>query len=234
MDPPLRLRLRHPLHAVRAGLEFQAREGPVAGDAADDLLVTAVLSRALAQHLDGEPLRLGIARVHAKQIPGEECRLIAARAGAHLEEEAFVIARVPGEQERAQLRLRGGELRLQPADFLGAERAHAGIGVLEHVARSREVALELVVVAQALRERLEASVLDRKVAELGRATRDVTGGEQPADFLEAIGELLEPLANGFLHRLGVRAFRICVAQPSGQKSHFAGGDGADVRASAAL
>jgi hypothetical protein len=37
---------------------------------------------------------------------------------------------------------------------------------------------------------------------LRRASGDIGGGEQPADLLETIGELLEPLANGFLHDMG--------------------------------
>ena len=48
VDPALRLGRRHALHAVGAGLELQQREGALADDAADDLLVAAVLAGALA------------------------------------------------------------------------------------------------------------------------------------------------------------------------------------------
>src|SRR5262249_7630339 len=47
VNAALCLSRRHALHAVRTGFEFQAREGAAPGDAADDLLVAAVLAGAL-------------------------------------------------------------------------------------------------------------------------------------------------------------------------------------------
>ena len=49
MNASLRLGGRHALHAMRAGLEFELRIRAAADDAADDLLVAAVLARTLAQ-----------------------------------------------------------------------------------------------------------------------------------------------------------------------------------------
>src|SRR5690606_10814034 len=67
MDAALRLRCRHALHAVRARFELEARVGAPAADARDHFLVSAVLAGALAQYLDGETFRFGIAGVHAQQ-----------------------------------------------------------------------------------------------------------------------------------------------------------------------
>ena len=41
MDAPLRLGLRHALHAVHTGLVFHPREHALAGDVGDDFLVAA-------------------------------------------------------------------------------------------------------------------------------------------------------------------------------------------------
>ena len=45
VDAPLRLGRRHALHAMRAGLELEPRKRAAPDDAADDLLVAAVLAR---------------------------------------------------------------------------------------------------------------------------------------------------------------------------------------------
>src|SRR5881227_3453289 len=76
-----------------------------ADDAADDLLVAAVLARAFAEHLHRESPAFRVARVHAVQVTGEDRRLIAPGTGAHLEEDVPVIARILRQQEPAQLAL---------------------------------------------------------------------------------------------------------------------------------
>ena len=53
--------------------------------------------------LDGEAVTLGEASVHAEQIGGEEARLVAAGAGADLENGIPVVVRVAREQQRPQL-----------------------------------------------------------------------------------------------------------------------------------
>ncbi len=59
MDAALCLGRRHALHAMGAGLELESRVRALADDAADDFLVAAVLTSALAQHLDFPALPLG-------------------------------------------------------------------------------------------------------------------------------------------------------------------------------
>ena len=99
VDAALRLGRRHALHAVRAGLELELRIGAAADDAADDLAVAAVLAGALAEHLDAPALALGVARVHPEQVAGEDRGLVAAGAGADLEEDVALVARVRRDQE---------------------------------------------------------------------------------------------------------------------------------------
>src|SRR5690606_17694709 len=87
VDPALRLGRRHALHAMHAGLELEPRVRALADDPADDLLVSAVLAFARAQHLDAPALVLGVSAVHPKEIAGEKRRLVAAGPGADLEEQ---------------------------------------------------------------------------------------------------------------------------------------------------
>ena len=66
------------------------------GDAADDLLVAAVLAGAFAHDLRREALGFGVAGIHAQQVACENRRLVAARAGAHFQEDVVLIARIAG------------------------------------------------------------------------------------------------------------------------------------------
>ena len=211
---------RHALHAMGAGLEFQPRERAAAGNAADDLLVATVLAGAFAEYLGGEALRFRVARVHAVELAGEDRRLIAAGAGADLEEDAALVARIARQQQLAQLLLLRLEAPLEPHDLLVPEGAHAGVGVALQLARSDELALQAVVEPHALGQRLQARILDRQVAELRRAPGDLGAREQPADLLEPVGELLQALADGFLHGCSIaEARRGCrLALPRGRRA----------------
>ena len=105
VDAALRLGLRHALHAMAAGFELELRVRALPGDARDHLLVAAQLRGALGDQLDLPALALGVARVHAEQVAGEERRLVAAGAGAHLEEQVAVVVRVARQQRLLQLGL---------------------------------------------------------------------------------------------------------------------------------
>jgi hypothetical protein len=88
-------------------------------------------------------LALGIARVHAKEIAGEERRLVAAGARAHLDEEVAIVVRILRQQRLLQLgfqALHGGARGLQL--FVG-ERLHRRVG--RHVACGGRVALGLAI-----------------------------------------------------------------------------------------
>src|SRR6185437_2735101 len=64
MNASLRLGGRHALHAMGARFEFQLRESASAGDARDDLFITAVLPGALVEDFYGESLGLRVAAIH--------------------------------------------------------------------------------------------------------------------------------------------------------------------------
>ena len=96
VDAALRLGLRDPLHAVRARLVLQPRVGALADDAADDFLEAAFLAVVAAEDLDFPALRFGVSRIHAKQLAGKQCRLVAAGGRADLEEDVAVVVGIAG------------------------------------------------------------------------------------------------------------------------------------------
>ena len=115
VDAALGLGGRHPLHAVDAALELQPAEHPLAADRGDDLLVAAGLAFRDALDLHPPAARCGVALVHAEEIAGEEGRLVAARAGAHLEDGRGVLVGVPrGEQQGQRSRSSSAGARRAP------------------------------------------------------------------------------------------------------------------------
>ena len=76
-----------------------------------DLLVAAEVVLREADDLGLPAAQLGIAAVHAEQIGGEQGGLVAAGAGAHLEDGALLVGGVLGQQLQAQLLLKLAQLR---------------------------------------------------------------------------------------------------------------------------
>ncbi len=159
VNASLRLGRRHPLHAVRAGFELEPGEGASTGNARDDLLEAPVLTGALAQDLDREPLRFGIARVHAQQISNEDRSLITARTRPDLQKDVLVIARILGNEQLVQLAFFALDRTLDAGDFLGAQAAHVCVRIREHFARVGQISLQVMEGAEAIRQRLQPGVL---------------------------------------------------------------------------
>jgi hypothetical protein len=102
-------------------------------------LYAARRALAFGHDLDLPALQVGIAGVHAQEIPGEEGRLIAAGAGADFEDSALLVRLVLGQQHEAQGL--GGLFQLlpRPGQLLAGEGPHLGIGILQHGLEPREV-----------------------------------------------------------------------------------------------
>src|SRR5690606_19867338 len=98
VDATLRFGFRHALHAVGARFELQPGVGAFAVDPGDDLAEPAVLARAGRFDLHPPALALGVTGVHAQQVAGEDRGLVAAGAGADLQVQAAVVARVARHQ----------------------------------------------------------------------------------------------------------------------------------------
>ena len=124
VDPSLRLRLRHALHAVAARFELELRIGACPDDARDHLLVAAELGGRCRHDLDLPAVALGVARVHPEEVAREERRLVAAGAGADLEEDVALVVRVLRQQHLLQVGGERGHLVPRDRPLLVCERAH--------------------------------------------------------------------------------------------------------------
>ena len=129
VDPALRLRLRHPLHAMPARFELEARVRLAADDADHHLPVATLLALALAHDLHAPPPRLRVPEVHPEEVSGEQGRLLASGAGPDLEERVAVVGRVHGDEQGAELLLDGVAGRLRLAELVPGEVADPGVGV---------------------------------------------------------------------------------------------------------
>ena len=109
----------------------------VALDAQHQLLVAAeVATRSRDITSVRQPLALGIAQVHARQVAGEQRRLVAAGAGADLEEGVALVVRVARQQRRLQLGVQPLEVGLRRRR--SPRRAMLGhLGVGQHLAARR-------------------------------------------------------------------------------------------------
>ncbi len=189
VDTALRLGLRHPLHAVHAALELQPPEDAVAADRGDDLLVAAHLAFALALHLDLPAVGRRVALVHAEEIAGEDRRLVAAGAGAHLEDRRGVLVGVARRQQQGervlQRRLGLGKL----GQLVACELGHLGVVAGAERLQLGALALQRVQPLGGLGDRLQLGVLLGEPHQLG----PVAGrAHARLHFLEAGENLFEP------------------------------------------
>src|SRR5665647_611070 len=119
---------RDALHAVHPALVLEGREGAPALDLERDFLVAAVVVLVGAQDVDLEALRLRVARVHARQVAGEQRRLVAAGAGADLDDHVLGVVGVAREHAYADLFAELLEPAAALAELLLREVAHLGVG----------------------------------------------------------------------------------------------------------
>src|SRR4249920_2662154 len=109
MNATLCFGLRYALHTMGTRFELEPGKRATPDDAADDFLVAAMLAGIFAQDFHAPALGFGVARVHAKQVASEECRLISTGPGAHFEEDVVVITRIFRDQQLLQRCLLGFE-----------------------------------------------------------------------------------------------------------------------------
>src|SRR5665648_414605 len=119
---------RDSLHAVHPALVLEGREGAPALDLERDFLVAAVVVLVGAQDVDLEALRLRVARVHARQVAGEQRRLVAAGAGADLDDHVLGVVGVAREHADTDFFAELLEPAAALAELLLREVAHLGVG----------------------------------------------------------------------------------------------------------
>jgi hypothetical protein len=185
------------LHPVAAGLEAQPTEDLVAHHAQHHFLEAAEFALAGAHDLAAPAGPLGMARVHAQQVAGEERRFVAAGAGADLEEGVARVLRVLGQQQALQLVLERAQLGLGAGDLFPGHLGH--IGVVQHLARGRQVRLALQVALVAARHLRHLGMLARDASVLRHVGHDVLAREQEVQLAEALRKALELLTQEGFH-----------------------------------
>src|SRR5690606_9985585 len=91
------------LYAMHAALVLEERVGALAAHLERHFLEAAVVALVAAQLFDVEALALRVARVHAGQLAGEEAGLVAAGAGADLDDHVLGVVGVAREHAHADL-----------------------------------------------------------------------------------------------------------------------------------
>ncbi len=184
----------------------------------------------LAQRQDLEPPapQIRVALVHAEQVPGEERRLLAAGAGADLEDGALLVRRVPRQQQHPQplLQRRQPFRQLRPLGL--GQLAHLGVAAaVPH--QGREIPLLELSRAERLDpgdDRLQLRQLPAQAPIVGSAGRRQEGGQ----LLLARQDGVELLVEGTGAHDGANT---CRGAPAGS-SGLAGGRLQEPRAGALL
>ena len=128
MNPPLGFGRRYALHAMAAGFEFEFGIGALADDLGDDLLVAAHFALAFRQDFDFPALPFGVAGIHAKQVAGEQGRLVAARAGADFQENIALVVGVFRQQQLLQVDFNLRQLFPGAVCLVLGKRLHLRVG----------------------------------------------------------------------------------------------------------
>jgi hypothetical protein len=128
VDTARSLGRRHALHAVHARFELEPREHAAARDGGDRLLVAADAGVGELEDLEAPAMLGGVALVHAEEIGGEQRRLVAAGAGADLEDGVLLVGRVLGQQHALHRALQLRQALLERSSLFLGHRPHVGIG----------------------------------------------------------------------------------------------------------
>ena len=115
------------LHAVDAGFVFEFRVRAFAFDLKDDFFKSAHARIVLVKDLRLPIMILGVAGVHAEEIGSEDAGLVAARPRPDFHDDAFLVARIFGDEQELEPRFQFGLLFLQRGNLFGGEFGHARI-----------------------------------------------------------------------------------------------------------
>src|SRR5205823_14569221 len=98
----------------------------------------AEAGRARGEHLYAPAVPFGVARVQAKELGGEEARLVPAGAGTDLEHGVALVVGVLGEEEVLERRVELGQARLERGQLAARHLAQLGVLLAQQRAVLRE------------------------------------------------------------------------------------------------
>ena len=155
MNPSLRFRGRHALHAVRSGFKLEPAVHLLARDERDDFLVSAGIGIALAHDFHFPAHFFRVAAVHAEEIRREQRGFFPSGAGADFEKDVLFIQRVGGQKQHLQFMLKLGEFFFQRLDVFGGHFPDIGIGIAGEFPVVREVLPQRLVLTKDVHDGLE-------------------------------------------------------------------------------
>ncbi len=165
MNAAARLGLRHTLHPVHAGFEFQPREHAAPGNRRNDFLVAAGFAVARRKHLDAPAFGGRITLVHAKEITGKERRFRSAGAGADFEDRTLLVGRILRQKQDLDFLLQRLDRRFDLGLFHFGEITHLPVGRLvgEHGGDVGKLGRRLLIGADLRHDRLQLGILRGKL-----------------------------------------------------------------------
>ncbi|MNU91468.1 hypothetical protein D3C71_813550 [compost metagenome] len=188
VDAALGLGRRNPLHTVRAGFEFELAVDVVALDPGNHLFIAAVFTLVLRKDLHPPATTLGVTRIHAEQVAGENRRFVTTGTGTDLEEHVAAVVRVLGQQHALQVGFERDQAFLGLADFFHGHFTHVRVAVLEQCLGAFEVVLHFQQFFIGAHDRFNFRVLLGIGAELVLIGNDLAIAQQGGQFLETVLE----------------------------------------------
>ena len=136
VDATARLRNRNALDTVHPALVLQPRVRALSLDLEYYFLERADARLVDIHHVRAPPLPLRVPRVHPVQVRREQSRLVAARAGAYLDDNVLVVVRILRHKRKLQVALRCLVARLQLGDLLARQLDHLLVALIaQHLAQ---------------------------------------------------------------------------------------------------
>ena len=197
VDAALGLGGGHALDAVHAGLVLEQRVDAVAFDDRGDVLeAVADAGLGLGEDLDLPAVLLGEAEVHAEDLGDEERGLVAAGAGAELEDDVLLVVGILGQEQDLELLFDRFEAGLEGGELLLRHGAEVGVGLGEHGLGVGDGVADVAVLAELFDDGLEVAVLLGGGLELLLVVDEGGVGELLAEVLVADFDLVETVKHG--------------------------------------
>jgi hypothetical protein len=170
------------LHAVDSALVAQAAEDGVAGDLEDDFFEASESGGAGVHRFNSEPLGFRVALIHPVEVGGEERGLVAAGAGADLDDGVAVLGFVGREEGELDVAVEDGQTALDLRDLGGGKFRHFRVGAVGQFLIFGELRAEAAGFVVGLGEFFQPGLFTHDVACLGGVRIKVVGGHEPVQF----------------------------------------------------
>src|SRR5437867_4460131 len=157
-------------------------------------VTTSPVGRCVTRTAESVVLPLGVARVHAEELGGEEARLVAARARTDLEHRVALVVGVLGQEELLEGCVERGQARLERGQLAARQLAQLGVLLARELAVLLDLARHALALAPADDRLLELRPFPGELGELAPVGDDGRVRNQALQLLVAsldLGEAVE-------------------------------------------